>query len=168
MQEAFEGMNNCFQTANFSAENVDYELSKKMNIFSNLSVMLARVNEFLEKKDETVRICDLLLQKQLPSHLRKTFDSIKARVTKAVSSGGAAAAKGGAKGAKDAPVQEQSKSEQVQAEIVGYIELIKNGQKEQIQKAIECLSAWKPDDQEEIELELNAELWCKVGRLAIG
>ena len=82
MIEAFEGMNNCFENANFTHDNVDYELSKKMNIFSNLSIMLARMHEFLHKNDDAVRVCDILLQKQLPSHLRKTFDSIKARVTK--------------------------------------------------------------------------------------
>ena len=85
MNEAFEGMNNCFDNANFSSDNVDYELSKKMNIFSNLSIMLARMHEFLGKNDEVVRVCDTLLSKQLPSHLRKTFDSIRARVTKQVS-----------------------------------------------------------------------------------
>jgi hypothetical protein len=82
MVESFEGMNNCFENANFSHENVDYELSKKMSIFSNLSIMLARMYEYLHKNDDAVRVCDILLQKQLPSHLRKTFDSIKARVTK--------------------------------------------------------------------------------------
>jgi len=84
MIESFEGMNNVFENATFSAENVDYELAKKMNIFTNLAVMLARMYEFMEKKDDAVRVCDILLQKQLPSHLRKTFDSIKARVTKQV------------------------------------------------------------------------------------
>lgn len=105
MIEAFEGMNNCFETANFSHENVDYELAKKMNIFTNLSVMLARIHEFAGKNDDAVRVCETLLQKQLPSHLRKTFDSIKARVTKQVSQGGGAAGKGApaGKGAKDAP-----------------------------------------------------------------
>jgi hypothetical protein len=82
MVEAFEAMNNCFDNANFSHDNVDYELSKKMSIFSNLSVILARMHEFLNKNDDAVRVCDVLLQKQLPSHLRKTFESIKARVTK--------------------------------------------------------------------------------------
>ena len=85
MIEAFEGMNNCFENANFTHENVDYELDKKMNIFTNMSVMLARVHEYLGKNDDAVRVCETLLQKQLPSHLRKTFDSIKARVTNQVS-----------------------------------------------------------------------------------
>jgi hypothetical protein len=117
MVESFEGMNNCFENANFSHENVDYELSKKMSIFSNLSIMLARIHEFQHKTDEAVRVCDILLSKQLPSHLRKTFDSIKARVTKQVSQGGAGGggkpAAGGkpAKGGEVAPVVEVSKAD---------------------------------------------------------
>lgn len=68
--------------------------------------MLARMHEFLTKNDDAVRVCDVLLQKQLPSHLRKTFESIKARVTKQVSQGGAPGGKGGApaKGGKDAGI----------------------------------------------------------------
>jgi hypothetical protein len=171
MVESFEGMNNCFENATFSHDNVDYELSKKMSIFSNLSIMLARTYEFLNKNDDAVRVCDILLQKQLPSHLRKTFDSIKARVTKQVSQGGAPAGKGAppAKGAKDAQaaVVEVSKADQVSSEVLGYLELIKTGNKEMIQKAMDALALWTPDEQEEIELELNAELWCRLGRSAI-
>ena len=36
-----------------------------------------------------------------------------------------------------------------------------------IQKAMETLSMWSPQESEEIELELNAELWCRLGRTAI-
>jgi hypothetical protein len=50
-----------------------------------LSVLLARYFEYKTENAEAIRICDTLLTKQLPSHLRKTFDSIKARVTKQVS-----------------------------------------------------------------------------------
>jgi hypothetical protein len=103
MIECFEGMNNCFINATFNPDNVDYELNKKMQAFSNLSMMLARIYEFLGKNDDAVRVCDILLQKQLPSHLKKTFDSIKARVTKSVSTIGAAGGtKAPAKGGKDA------------------------------------------------------------------
>lgn len=171
MVESFEGMNNCFDNASFSHDNVDYELSKKMSIFANLSIMLARMHEFLHKNDEAVRVCDILLSKQLPSHLRKTFDSIKARVTKQVAQAGAGGGKApaaGGKGAKEAaPVAEVSKADQVSSEVLGYLELIKNGNKDMIQKAMEALALWVPDEQEEIELELNAELWCRLGRSAI-
>lgn len=36
-----------------------------------------------------------------------------------------------------------------------------------IQKALDTLNLWQPNEQEEIELELNVELWCRLGRLAI-
>ena len=32
---------------------------------------------------------------------------------------------------------------------------------------MDSLVAWTPNEQEEIELELNAELWCRLGRSAI-
>jgi hypothetical protein len=82
--ESFEAMNGCFQSATFAPDKIDYELNKKMNVFANLSIILARLYEFKAQNPEAVRICDILLGKQLPSHLRKTFDSIKARVTKSV------------------------------------------------------------------------------------
>mmetsp|Transcript_23217 Transcript_23217/g.22765 ORF Transcript_23217/g.22765 Transcript_23217/m.22765 type:complete len:107 (+) Transcript_23217:2303-2623(+) len=106
MVESFEGMNNCFINAAFTADNVDYELDKKMQVFAFLAISLARMHEFLGKNDETIRICEVLLQKQLPSHLRKTFDTIKARITKAVSTlgaGKAAPAKGGKEVAQQIP-----------------------------------------------------------------
>lgn len=56
-------MNNCFINAAFNSESIDYELDKKMQIFTNLSMMLARLYEFNVKNDDAVRICDILLQK---------------------------------------------------------------------------------------------------------
>jgi hypothetical protein len=61
MIECFEAMNNCFINASFSPDNVDYELDKKMQTFANLSMMLARMYEFLGKNDDTVRVCDIML-----------------------------------------------------------------------------------------------------------
>lgn len=176
MTECFEAMNNAFIGAVFSSDNVDYELNKKMQIFSNLSILLARVHEYRGENSDAVRVCDTLLGKQLPSHLRKTFDSIKARVTKQVSTGpakGAPAAGGAAaKGGKGAPepgkaVVEPSKSDQVTAEVLSYLELIQNGNKEMIQKAMDSMNMWQPNEKDEVELELNVELWCRLGRLAI-
>ena len=166
-------MNNCFLSANFAPDHVDYELNKKMLVFSNLSVLLARIFEFKANNTEAVRICDILLNKQLPSHLRKTFDSIKARVTKQVSkigeqTGKKEAPKGG-KGQQEV-VKEQTgptKTDILTSEVLSYLELIANGQKELIQKALDAMNTWHPNEQEEIELELNVELWCRLGRLAI-
>ena len=175
MVECFEGMNNCFINAAFNSESIDYELDKKMQVFTNLSIMLARLYEFNVKNEDAVRVCDILLQKQLPSHLRKTFDSIKARVTKQVSNlGNVGQAKGGAappKGKDPVPatttVYQPTKTDILTSEILSYLELIQNGNKDLINKAMESLNTWTPNPLEEIELELNAELWCRLGRLAI-
>ena len=51
--------------------------------------------------------------------------------------------------------------------MLSYLELIQNGNKDMLTKAMETLNTWTPNLQEEIELELNAELWCRLGRLAI-
>lgn len=32
---------------------------------------------------------------------------------------------------------------------------------------MDTLNMWIPSEQEEIELEMNVELWCRLGRLAI-
>ena len=132
MLECFEAMNNSFASATFSTEHVDYELNKKMLVFTNLSVLLARYFEFKTENNEAVRICDTLLQKLLPSHLRKTFDSIKARVTKSVSnlaaivSGGQKKEPAG-KGKDKVEVKEPagpSKTDILTSEVLSYLELI--------------------------------------------
>ena len=47
------------------------------------------------------------------------------------------------------------------------LELIQNtGNKDLVTKAMESLNMWSPNQHEEIELELNVELWCRLGRLA--
>jgi len=101
--ECFEAMNSCFIQGGFQpGDSVDYELDRKMQVFSSLSMMLARIYEFQDKREDAVRVCNVLLEKQLPSHLKKTFDSIKARVTKQVAAqaAGKQAAPGGKGGAK--------------------------------------------------------------------
>ena len=130
--ESFEGMNNCFVNAAFNSEQIDYELDKKMQVFTNLAIMLARLYEFKVKNDDAVRVCDILLQKSLPPHLRKTFDSIKARVTKQVSNlATLGQAKGGAappKGKDPVPVPTNtftpSKTDILTSEVLSYLELI--------------------------------------------
>jgi len=84
MEECYEAMNNCFLTANFGTENIDYNLSTKLNVFTNFCVMYCRVLEHRNMKDQAVKVCDNLLAKNLPPHHWKSFDTIKTRVTKQV------------------------------------------------------------------------------------
>lgn len=134
MAECFEAMNGAFISGDFSAlehNKVDYELQNKMQVFTNVAMQLARIYEHRNENTDAVRICDILLQKQLPSHLRKTFDSIRAKVTKQVSKladlNKAPPAKAPAKGqppveAKD--TKAPSKIDILTSEVLSYLELI--------------------------------------------
>ena len=118
MEECFEGMNNCFITANFGKENIDYDLATKLNVFTNFSVMYCKHLEHRDEKDQAVRVCDILLEKNLPPQQRKSFDTIKARITKTV---GSKEAKGG-KGKDEAP--QESETEKIASEVIRQLEMI--------------------------------------------
>jgi hypothetical protein len=135
LAECFEAMNGAFLSGDFSSlehNKVDYELERKMNVFTNISMQLARIYEHRNENSDAVRICDILLTKSLPSHLRKTFDSIRAKVTKQVSKLGeqsakAAPAKTPAKGQAAIEVKEvkgPSKIDILTSEVLSYLELI--------------------------------------------
>ena len=64
-------------------------------------------------------------------------------------------------------VKGPNKVDIITSEVLSFLELIQNGQKEMIQKALDTLNLWVPSEQEEIELEMNVELWCRLGRLAM-
>lgn len=157
-------MNNTFITSNFGTGNIDYNLSTKLNVFTNFSHIYCRIQEKLHS-DESLRVCNLLLEKHLPPHLRKAFDTIKTRITKQAK----APEKGGgapAKGKQEAAGPELSQTEIISAEVIGLLELIavnintdKNSALNMIKDTMDKLNQWKPNDKEEIELELHAELW---------
>lgn len=165
-------MNNTFITSNFGTGNIDYNLSTKLNVFTNFSHIYCRIQE-KKNTDEALRVCNLLLDKHLPPHLRKAFDTIKTRITKQAKApekaGGAPA-----KGKQEATGPELSQTEIISAEVIGLLELIavniqndKNAAANMIKDAMDKLNPWKPNEREEIELELHAELWCRLGRLSI-
>ena len=88
--------------------------------------------------------------------------------------GGAPQKGGGKVDPKAAALQEVNKTDLVSAEVIGLLEVLTTQVREdpskapdQIKKAMEVLSTWQPNDIEEVELELHAELWCRLGRLAI-
>jgi hypothetical protein len=168
-------MNNTFITSNFGIGNIDYNLSTKLNVFTNFSHVYCRIQEVYHQ-DESLRVCNLLLEKNLPPHLRKSFDTIRTRITKQVK-GAEKGAEKAAKGKQDvnaAHAHEPSQTDIISAEVIGMLELISvnikhdvNSASNMIKDAMEKLTPWKPNDKEEIELELHAEMWCRLGRLAL-
>jgi hypothetical protein len=170
MQECFEGMNNTFVTTNFGAGNIDYNLNTKLSVFTNFSHIYCRIQE-KTNQDETLRVCNLLLEKNLPPHLRKAFDTMKTRITKQAKAPDKAAP---SKGKGEPAAQEFTQTEIIAAEVIGLLELIATNLQtdttaafNMIKDAMDKLTPWMPNDKEEIELELHAELWCRLGRLSI-
>lgn len=165
-------MNNTFITSNFGINNIDYNLNTKLNVFTNFSHIYCRIQE-RHSQDESLRVCNLLLEKNLPPHMRKAFDTIRARITKQAKGADPKAADKG-KGKSDAPAHELSETEIISAEVIGLLEMITanishdaNVALNMIKECMEKLNHWKPNGKEEIELELHAELWCRLGRLAM-
>jgi hypothetical protein len=163
-------MNNTFITTNFGAGNIDYNLSTKLSVFTNFSHIYCRIQE-KKSQDEALRVCNLLLEKNLPPHLRKAFDTIKTRITKQAKGPEKAAP---AKGKSEPTGHEPTQTEIISAEVIGLLELIaanlqndKNAAFNLVKDAMNKLTPWVPNDKEEVELELHAELWCRLGRLAI-
>ena len=66
LAECFEAMNGAFVSGDFASldwNKVDYELEKKMQTFTNISMLLARMYEHQNNTQEAVRICEILLAK---------------------------------------------------------------------------------------------------------
>jgi hypothetical protein len=146
---------------------VNYDLDDKIQIFSNIGLIYARLMESQKQTALVEKVCEDLLLTNLSPNTRKLINAIKARVA-----GGKAAGKGaeGKKGA-PAPVKAAGFNDTFMLEISNQLELIQNSPnraecESQIVKCFDGLEGWKPSEQDESELELHAELWVKLARLA--
>ena len=108
--------------------------------------------------------------------MKKLFDSLKAKITKSVSSApkGGGASKAPAKSAKASKTESSqimAKGHLTIGEVLSYIE-IANSSKDKsssdvIKKGIETLKTWEFSVVDEDDLEMSAELWCKLARLSL-
>ena len=117
-----------------------------------------------------MRVCEALLLTPLNPHTRKIINSIKARVSGVAKTTG----KPGAQDKGKAPQQPGSgtSAESVIFEVVQQLEIIQNSTNkvqvhELIRKCFDTLSAWTAKENDETELELHAELWARLARLAL-
>jgi len=182
---AKEAFKDCYQSASklvltflFDKENSDYLIKDKCDLISHIGLYYARLEEDAGNHTEAVKVCDDILSKQPPPHLRKHFDALKAAITKQVGSGKAPAG-GAAKGTKPAPGKQPAKTESASTskddsksiEVISYVELItatkeKAQATDMLKKAIDAMNLWTVDPAEEEDLELYAEQWTRLGQLA--
>lgn len=150
---------------------ITYDSDTKGQIFANIGLIYARQMENLKQADEVGRICEALSSTQLSPHTRKLINSIKARVS--AGKGGAAVAQKQAVGkGKEIVNTGESGNDVFLFDIVSQIEIIKNSVNKGetnnlIKKCFESLENWKPRENDETDLELHAELWTRLARLAL-
>jgi hypothetical protein len=117
-----------------------------------------------------LNVSESLLLAPLSPHTRKLVNSIKARIS--------GLAKGGANVKAPAQAQKgqqqigQNNNDQILFDVVSQLEIIQNntnkGQTpELIKRCFKSLEGWKARENDETDLELHAELWTKLSKLAL-
>ena len=147
----------------------DYDLDSKILVHANIGIIYARLLENKSQYDEALKVCEALLLSPLNPHTRKLINSIKARVSgmaKTAGKGGPIISDKGKAG------QSSLNNDQVIFEVVSQLEIIQNntnkGQSpDLIKKCYETLNTWKAKENDETELELHAELWARLAKLAL-
>ena len=165
-----------YETTNAELTNTDYY--KNVELFVNLTSVYCKFLDFTEKIDECVKICDIMLSRQLSANHRKKFDTIK---THALTAHTVADNNPNSK-KKIAPPKAapQTKSKggdgnfvpsQDMTLISDCFSILENAintkdDKEKfdlLRKGIEQLSNFKINYHDENTIELNSELWYKYG-----
>jgi hypothetical protein len=168
LKDYFEAMRNSLREIETKGV-VYYDLDDKIQVFSNIGLIYARLLESQKQAALVEKVCEDLLLTNLSPNTRKLINGIKARVAGGKAAGGKPAdpKKGGAPPPPKAP----GFNDTFILDISNQLELIQNSPNRadceaQIVKCFEGLDAWKPNEQDESELELHAELWVKLARLA--
>lgn len=164
LKEFFDTMKNSLKELE-KKQITDYDIDTKNQVFADIGLIYARLMEGKSQYEEVMKICESLILSPLNPHTRKLINSIKARVS------------GVAKTSNKAPdkksqQKEVSSSESVIFDVVSQLEIIQNSSnktqtQDLIKKCFDTLLAWKAKENDETELELHAELWARLSRLAL-
>ena len=177
LEGLFESMNKSviyYEQTNAELTNTDYY--KNIQLFVDLTATYCKFLDFTEKIDDCVKICDIMLSRQLQAKHRKIFDIIKTHAQTAHVQGDAGAGKKkpapvkappAAKGKGDggfSPSQEMT----LISDCFSLLETAVNTKEEKekfdiLKKGVEQLNNIKVNYHDENTIELNSELWYKYG-----
>ena len=137
----------------------DFKFPHKLQILSEIGIMLGKILYAANNYDEGVKICDTLLTKPIGPQYRKELERLKGAclVVKAP-----AQQKGAVKVADSSTSEVLSLMENARAikkdpaKKVLFLDCLK--------KANTLLQGWAVNETDESELILHAEMWCKLGR----
>lgn len=140
-------------------KSTDLKYPHKLQILSEIGIMLGKILYSSSSFDEGVKVCDMLLTKPIGPQYRKELERLK-----------------GACVAIKAPAQQKGAAKPADsstAEVLSLMEAAKAAKKDASKKAVylDCLKkanttlqSWPVNETDENELILHAELWCKLGR----
>lgn len=140
-------------------KSADFKYPQKLQIISEIGIMLCKILYSTGTFDESVKICDLLLTKPIGPQYRKELERLK-----------------GASIAVKAPAQQKGAAKPADSSTAEVFSLMENARairKDPTKKALflDCLKkantllqSWAANETDEGELILHAELWCKLGR----
>jgi len=151
---------------------VDYDLDTKIMVYGNIGIIYARLLEGKQSYNEVLNVSESLLLAPLSPHTRKLVNSIKARISglaKGGGGGGAATKKDAGKGGQQVV---QNNNDQILFDVVSQLEIIQNNTNKAnthalIKQCFTSLEGWKARENDETDLELHAELWTKLSKLAL-
>ena len=174
----FDSMNKAmiyYETTNAELTNTDYY--KNVQLFVDLTSVYCKFLDFTEKIDDCIKICDIMLTRNLPAKHRKIFDTIKTHALTAHAIGDAGAGKKKPPPAKNPPAA-KGKSEggsfvptaemNLISDCFSNLETAVNTKDEKekfdiLKKGVEQLANFKVNYRDENTIELNSELWYKYG-----
>lgn len=141
-------------------KSTDLKYPQKLQILSEIGIMLSKILYATNVIDEGIKVCDMLLTKPIGPQYRKELERLK-----------------GACSAIKAPAQQKGgvskPGESSTSEVLSLMESAKAAKKDVTKKALyldnlkkanALLQSWAVMETDENELILHAELWCKLGR----
>ncbi len=173
MGEISEALNTCIiYMESISAEIFDTDYFNKMKIYVEFNAAYARLLDARGKSEECIKICDSVLIRKVNSNQRKVFDTIKTKASKGekklIAKPVAVPTKGAAPN-KIVIQNYQPTPEQILiSECFSNLEASLNSKDEKVRyetlkKSMDILKNYKINFNDESTLEINSELWYKIG-----
>lgn len=175
MSEISEALNtSVIYLESINADLFDTDYFSKLEIFINFNSAYAKLLEAKGKPDECIKVCDSVLARKVNSNQRKVFDTIKSRAAKGEKkpvgkAPAAPAGKGAVTAGKISIANYQPTPEQILiSECFANLEASLNSKDDKIRyetlkKSMDILKNYKINFNDESTLEINAELWYKIG-----
>jgi len=142
----------------------DLNYPRKMQVLCSVAVVVLRMELSKGQPDNVMRLAEGILMKAIPSQFRKEVESIRGKAL-TLKQTGAAAGKGAGKTVESGTSEILSLLES--AKVFAAEPSKKQLCLEALKKSFTLMSNWRPQEDEEGDLQIHAEIWTKLGRQAI-